>query len=262
MRDILTELNDHISDPDPVKRAQEAMRTPLPKRFYKDVSVGGEEGRWAILLDGRSVKTPTKNVLEVPNKTVAALLADEWQAQAEEINPMTMPVTRLVNTAIDGVAADPQAVHEDILRFSSSDLLCYRADTPTELVALQSEKWDPVLDWASNVLGARFILAEGVIHQEQPREAIAAFAVTLRKYDHALELASLHTMTSMTGSAILALAYAEGLLDADAVWDLAHVDENWQIRQWGEDEEAALRMKKRKLELDAAAQLLTAMQDK
>ncbi len=261
MREILTELNDHISDPDPVKRAQAAMKTPLPKRFYKDVSLGGGDGSWSILLDGRTVKTPAKQALELPNERVAELLAEEWRAQTEVIDPAKMPMTRLVNTALDGVAVDPQAVHEDILRFSSSDLLCYRADSPQELVALQADKWDPVLDWAANELGARFILVEGVIHQEQPREAIAAFAVTLRRYDRALDLASLHTVTTLTGSAILALAFAEGFLDAARAWELAHVDEDWQVRQWGEDDEAATRRLKRWSEMEAAARLFTAMRD-
>lgn len=262
MRDILTDLNDQMSDPNPVKRAQINMKTPLPKRFYKEVTVGGEGEQWSILLDGRTVKTPAKQTLELPVEAVARLVADEWQAQETLIDPRKMPLTRLVNTALDGISADPQAVHEDILRFSSTDLLCYRADSPQELVTLQGEKWDPVMDWAANVLGASFILAEGIMHQEQPREAVAAFAVTLRKYDHVIDLASLHTITTITGSAILALAFAEGFLSADDVWDLAHVDENWQIGQWGEDEEAALRMKKRKFELDAAARLFTAMRDK
>ncbi|MCO6186166.1 ATP12 family chaperone protein [Rhizobium sp. L1K21] len=262
MRNILTDLSDHLSDPDPVKRAQIAMKAPLPKRFYKEVTVGGEGDRWTILLDGRTVKTPAKATLEVPNRAVAQLLAEEWDAQATVIDPIKMPLTRLVNTALDGIATDPQAVHEDILRFSSSDLLCYRADSPKELVSLQGDKWDPVMDWAYNVLGARFILVEGIMHQEQPCEATAAFAVTLRKYDHAIDLASLHTITTLTGSAILAVAFAEGFLTADEAWELAHVDENYQAGLWGQDDEAILRMTKRKIEMDAAARLFTAMRDK
>ncbi len=173
--------------------------------------------------------------------------------------PATMPVTRLVNTALDGVAMDTQAVFEDILRFSSSDLLCYRAEGPELLVQRQTGQWDPVLDWAANDLGARFILIEGVMHHEQPREAIAAFDVTLRRHDSALALASLHTITTLTGSALLALAFAERHLTMDEVWSLAHLDEDWTIEHWGSDEEGELRRAKRFEEFKAAAEVFLAL---
>ena len=228
MRDLLNDLTEGLSHPDPIRRSQIQMQKPLPKRFYKHVSVGEtEEGAFTVLLDGKTMRTPAKSPLAVPTRALAQLLRDEWDAQTEVVDPTIMPVSRHVNTAIDGIASDPQAVFEDILRFSSSDLLCYRAGEPQELVERQSEQWDPILDWAANTLGARFILVEGVIHQEQPREAIAAFAVTLRKYDTPIELAALHTMTSLTGSAILAVALAEEERDLDDIWSLAHLDENW-----------------------------------
>lgn len=259
MREILTDLSDMLSDPDPVRRAQIQMKRPLPKRFYKESTTAAhEEGGYAILLDGRPVKTPAKAGLVLPSTEAAALVADEWAAQEEVIDPAKMPITRLANTAIDGVAQDTQAVFEDILRFSSSDLLCYRADTPERLVALQAEAWDPVLDWIASAAGARFILAEGVIHQEQPREAISAFGALLRRHDNLFALSCLHTVTTLTGSALLALAFAEGFLDQEKVWRLAHVDEDWQLNQWGEDEEAARRRAMRKVDLDAACNLFLA----
>ncbi len=255
MREILTDLSDMLSDPDPMQRAHLNMKQPLPKRFYETVGVAGADDKWSITLDGKSVRTPAKKVLELPSQAIAELLATEWSAQEKTIDPARMPLTRLVNTAIDGVASDLQAVHEDILRFSSSDLLCYRADSPQELVNLQTEKWDPIIDWAANHLGARFSLAEGIVHQEQPREAIAAFAVTLRKYHTSLELACLHTVTTLTGSAILALAFAEGEVTADEAWEIAHLDEDYQASVWGDDDEAIARRKKRYIEHDAAARL-------
>src|SRR5690606_27493073 len=128
---------------------------------------------------------------------------------------------------------DPQALVEDIMRFSSSDLLCYRAEGPDTLVRRQNEAWDPVIDWAGGWLGARFNLAEGVMHVEQPREAIAAIGIHLRQRAEPFRLASLHVMTTLTGSALLALAVDFGELDAEAAWNAAHVDEDFQAGQWG-----------------------------
>lgn len=259
MRDLLNDLSEGLSHPDPIRRSQIQMKKPLPKRFYKDVTVVERDGSYGVALDGRPVKTPARQNLEVPTAALAALLQAEWAAQGDEIDPNKMPVTRLVNTALDGIAADTQAVFDDILKFSSSDLLCYRASDPERLVARQAERWDPIIDWAATSLGARFILAEGVMHQEQPREAIAAFAATLRKYDTALELACLHTMTSLMGSAILTLAFAEGRLSLADAWDLAHLDEDWTVEHWGTDEEAELRRTQRFSELTAAADAFSAL---
>ena len=259
MRDLLNDLTEGLSHPDPIRRSQIQMQKPLPKRFYKDVTIGEtEEGAFSILLDGKTMRTPAKSPLTVPTRALAQLMRDEWDAQVEVIDPTIMPVSRHVNTAIDGIASDPQAVFEDILRFSSSDLLCYRAGEPQALVERQSEQWDPIIDWAANTRGARFILIEGVMHQEQPREATAAFAVTLRKYDTPIELAALHTMTTLTGSAILALALAEGERSLEEVWALAHLDENWTAEQWGEDEDAQIRTAKRFVDMRAAFDVLCA----
>lgn len=258
MRDFISDISAHHKDPS--KIAQEGQKQQLPKRFYKQATVeAGDEGAFRVVLDGRPVKTPGRSDLAAPTPALAELIAAEWNAQGEVIDPFSMPVTRLVNTAIDGVSTDPQAVHEDILRFSSSDLLCYRAGEPHELVERQAERWDPVIDWAANQLGARFILIEGIMHQEQPREAISAFAVTLRKYDTPLALAALHSMTTLTGSAILALAHAEGVWTLDEVWALAHLDEDWTIEHWGEDAEAKARRDKRFEEMRAASQTLSAL---
>lgn len=261
MRDILSDLSDAmLSDPDPVRRAQIQMKAPLPKRFYEVVAVGdGGEGAHAVLLDGKTVRTPLKSKLAAPSRAAAELVAAEWASQKQVIDPLTMPVTRLVNTVIDGVAPDPQPVFEDILRYASSDLLCYRADSPDRLVELQGEAWDPVIGWAAERLGARFILAEGVMHQEQPRDAIAAFGAALRRHDNPFALACLHTVTTLTGSALLSLAFAEGFIDRDEAWRLAHVDEDWQASQWGDDEEAIRRRAARKRDLDAACALFAAL---
>lgn len=262
MRDILNDLEagKYLSDPDPVRRAQIQMKTPLPKRFYKEVSVVPAEAGFAVQLDGRPVRTPGKALLALPTEAAAALVAGEFAEQGETINPVTMPVMRLVNTAIDGVASDPQAVLEDILRFASSDLLCYRADAPQGLVERQNEQWDPVIDWARASLGVRFNLAEGIIHVEQPRETIAVLGSHLAQRAEPLRLAAIHVMTSLTGSALLALAVDFGELDGEEAWAAGHVDEDWQIAQWGQDAEAVARRTARKRDMMAAVSLLEALQ--
>jgi chaperone required for assembly of F1-ATPase len=235
------------------------MKTHLPKRFYKAAEVAATEDGFAVHLDGKPVRTPGRALLVLPTEAAAILVADEFAAQGETIDPVTMPVMRLVNTAIDGVASDPQAVLEDILRFASSDLVCYRADLPQGLVARQNEHWDPVIDWARATLGARFNLAEGVIHVEQPRETIAVLGVHLAERANPLRLAAIHVMTSLTGSALLALSVDFGELDGEAAWAAGHVDEDWQAEQWGQDAEAVARHAARKRDMMAAIRLLEAL---
>jgi chaperone required for assembly of F1-ATPase len=268
MRDILNDLEGGlVSDPDPTRRAQNQMRTPLPKRFYKAATVAEGEGGFVIHLDGRPVRTPAKVIVELPRAEVAQLVSDEYAAQGDEINPVTMPVVRLVNTAIDGVMNEAEAVFEDILRFASSDLLCYRADSPEGLVRRQNEAWDPVLDWTASELDARFTLAEGVIHVTQPKIALVALRIHLNKLlgdepmQRALRLASLHLMTSLTGSALLALAVEAGELSEGEAWAAAHVDEDWQIEHWGQDSEAVARRNARHRDFRAAVNLLQALKD-
>lgn len=261
MRDILNDLDygQYLSDPNPARRAQIQMRTHLPKRFYKETSVGPVEAGYAVLLDGKPVRTPGKALLALPTERAASLIAEEFAAQETEINPVKMPVLRLINTALDGVATDPQAVLEDILRFASSDLLFYRADVPEKLVERQAEAWDPVLDWVRAAIGARFILAEGVVHVQQPRESIGALGIHLQQRADPLKLAALHVMTSLTGSALLAVAVEAGAIDAETAWKAAHVDEDWQIEQWGLDIEAEARQAGRKLDMLAAVRLIEAL---
>src|SRR5262249_47013193 len=153
---------------------------------------------------------------------------------ATEIDPATMPLTRIANAAIDRVAAEAEAVRADIVRYAGSDLVCYRADGPASLVTAQEKAWAPILAFARETLAARFVLAEGVLHVGQTEEARAAVARAVLPFDP-LALAALHTVTTLTGSALIALALARGAISAKAAWQAAHVDEDWQMRQWGED---------------------------
>jgi chaperone required for assembly of F1-ATPase len=259
MRDILNDLGDMLSDGDPVRRAQLKSKRPLPKRFYKLASVADQDDGFAVQLDGKPILTPAKQSLKLPTYKMAELIADEWSAQGDEINPLIMPVTRLANTAIDGIALDPQAVKEDILRFAGTDLLCYRADSPEALVRRQGEAWDPIIEWVHHSLGARFVLAEGVMHVEQPREAIAALSVHLSPFEHPIALASLHSFTTLTGSALLGMAIAKREISADEAWAAAHTDEDWNAEQWGDDSEAKARREYRWGEMQAADSALKAL---
>ncbi|MEO3999236.1 ATP12 family protein [Mesorhizobium sp. CAU 1732] len=261
MRDLPNdpETGHQLSDPDPVKRAQIQMRRQLPKRFYTEASVAETPEGFAVQLDAKPVRTPGRALLALPTAAAAQLIADEFEAQRETIDPTTMPVLRLVNTAIDGVATDTQAVLEDIMRFSSSDMLFYRADTPEALVTRQADAWDPVIDWARSTLGARFFLAEGIVHVDQPRDAIAAVGIWLKQRDDACRLSAIHLMTTLTGSALLALAIDAGALDPDEAWTAAHIDEDWNIEQWGDDAEAIHRRVLRRRDFDAAVALIRAL---
>lgn len=240
----------------PMRRAQAAMRVPLPKRFYKEVTIGEVAAGFAILLDGKTAKTPGTNALALPNFPLAAKVAEEWSKQGERLEPMTMPLTRLAHVAIDSVAAKPHPVIDEIVKYAGSDLLFYRAGEPEGLVAAQSEKWNPVLDWAENFLDVRFKLAEGIVHVAQDGDALAAVRAVADMLPRPFALAAAASATNLGGSALIALALAHGELDAQAAWRAAHVDEDWNIRQWGEDVEVAERRAVRRAEFEAAAAML------
>ena len=172
------------------------------------------------------------------------------------IDPAGMPMTRLVNSALDGVAQDMASVKAEIVKYAGSDLLCYRAGEPASLVETQARFWDPILTWAQEELGARFICAEGVMFAEQPATSLAAIERVVAQVSSPLALAALNVMTTITGSALLALAVAKGRLDAAQAWEAAHVDEDHQMRTWGEDAEALARRARRWREMDAAALVL------
>jgi chaperone required for assembly of F1-ATPase len=191
----------------------------------------------------------------LPSRALAEAVADEWRAQGERIDPLTMPLTRLANSVIDGVVGREEAVIDDIMSHAASDLLCYRAKAPQALVKAQEAHWDPVLAWAKEALGAPLTLAEGVKHVAQPEPSLGRLRKALVGRD-AFSLAALHVMTALTGSALLALAVARGRLTPEQAWKAAHVDEDWQISQWGEDAEAKLRRENRRRDFEAAAKLL------
>lgn len=207
------------------------------RRFYKTVAVTPERG---IALDGRPVKTPKKASLVLPTEALAQAVAAEWEAQGGKIDPVTMLMTKLANTAIDRVGLERPRILAEILDYAASDLVCYRADRPPDLVARQAQHWNPVIEWALTALGAPFEVTLGVVHKPQPPEALHAVGSALAALND-YEIAALHTTMTLTGSALIALMVTRKALSADAAWAAAHVDEDFQIANWGEDAEAAER---------------------
>ena len=241
--------------PDFSRRIREhAGKAPL-RRFYKAVSVTEEPGGFGIALDRRPVRTPAKAPLIVPSRALADALAEEWAAQGEHIVPASMVLTKLANTAIDRVTGRERPVAADIVAYAGCDLLCYRADAPERLAARQAAAWDPLLTWAARRLGSHFVCVTGIVHHPQPAGALEALAGALEDQGP-FRLAALHTITTLTGSAVLALALLEGAIPADAAWSAAHVDEDWQIEQWGSDAEAQARRAARRHEFDCAVRLV------
>lgn len=207
------------------------------RRFWKQAIVEEVDQGWTVRLDGRPVKTPAKAALVVPTATLAQFIAVEWDAQGEVIDPRTMPFTRSANAAIDKVAPQRAEVADMLAAYGDADLLCYRAAAPTELVARQAQIWDPYLDWAADVLGARLQPRVGVMHESQDEKAL----MTLSEHTHALtnhELAAFHDLVSMSGSLILGFAAAQDHGTVHDIWAASRLDEIWQEEQWGADEEA------------------------
>ncbi len=255
MRDIFEEIYEN-NPIDPTESARRSLQpAKLRKRFYSEVQVGDETGDGhPVLLDGRSIRTPARALLGAPTRHVAAALAAEWEAQREVIDPALMPLTRLANSIIDGVTDRRGEVAADIAKYLGSDLLFYRADGPPGLVAEETRLWDPVIDWARDHLGARFVLAQGITFAEQPDHAVAAARLAIPR--DVWRLGAAHAVTTLTGSALLALALVHGRLAAEEAWAAAHVDEDWNARQWGADDLTLERRARTWIEMQAATTIL------
>lgn len=207
------------------------------KRFWTDATVEPQAGGFAVLLDGRGVKTPAKASLLLPTAQMGKAIAAEWQAQTDKIDPMTMPFTRAANAAIDKVAVQHAEVADMIAAYGDSDLICYRAENPVELVERQAQVWDPLVDWSKTALGAPLEVHSGIIHKPQDKKSVAA----LRAQTHdmtAFQLAAFHDLVSLSGSLIIGFAAAAHFQTGKDLWAASRVDENWQMELWGEDEDA------------------------
>lgn len=241
---------------DPIAMARRDLKKSLPKRFWKDVTCVAEENGFAIHLDGRPTRTPARAPLILPTRALAEIAAEEWREVGEFIDPASMPITRIVNSALDAVVKRQSDVAEDCARYAGSDLVCYRAEDPQRLIERQSLHWDPVLAWAKDTHGWRFTLAGGVVHVAQPEETLSSVKTHLHAITHPVRLSALHVVTTMTGSVLLALSLAEGAFGPTAIWNAAHVDEDVQMEIWGRDTEALERRKHREVEFRAAATIL------
>jgi chaperone required for assembly of F1-ATPase len=256
MRELFDEVFGQ-SPLDPEEAVRQSTRGPQRKRFYTTAGVASVADGFAITLDGKPVLTPSRRPLVAPTAGIAEAIAMEWAAQQDIINPMTMPLTRLANSVVDAVAGRVDAVANDAARYFETDLLFYRAGHPEALVQREARHWDPVLFWAADTLKAHFILAEGIVHVRQPDQAVAAARAALPS--EPWSIAAFHVVTTLTGSALLALALLRGVLDEDQVWSAAHVDEDWNSEQWGVDGEVAARRAGRLVDFKAAAWVLKAL---
>jgi len=206
------------------------------KRFYKEAKVVPAEDGFAVELDGKPLRTPEKRALTVPTRRLAEAIAVEWQGQGVTVKPLSLPLTRLVSTAIDRVTPRRDEVIADIAKYATTDLLCYRADEPRELVARQQQIWQPLLDWAEARLDAAFAVTQGVTPVAQPPASLAAIERAIAAHD-AMRLVALHLATTACGSVVLGLALLAERISAEEAFAAAQLDESFQIERWGEDSE-------------------------
>lgn len=221
------------------------------KKFWKAVTVAEVDGGYSVELDGRPVRTPAKRPLVVPTKKMAEQIAREWDAVESEINPEAMPVTKSANAAIDKVAQQFDEVAQMIADYGDSDLTCYRADSPRELVARQAQAWDPLLDWLDEELNIRLFQRTGVMHESQSVEAKAALRELVSNLTP-FQLTAFHDLVGLSGSLVIALAHIHGRLNEGDAWSISRIDEAWQIEQWGEDEEEMARVSVKRAEFQHA----------
>ncbi|MCA8879535.1 MAG: ATPase [Rhodobacteraceae bacterium] len=208
------------------------------RRFWRESDVVATPGGFELRLDGRGLRTPAKAPLTLPSRALAEAIRAEWDAQAEKIDPRSMPLTRLANSAVDTVAVQQRAVAEVVAAYGESDLVCYRADAPDALAERQAKGWDPLVDWAATSLGAPLKIGTGVMFIRQSDAALAALASRVHALDP-WDLAALHELVALSGSLVIGLAVIEAVQPHEALWRVSRIDEDWQQELWGVDEEAA-----------------------
>jgi chaperone required for assembly of F1-ATPase len=209
----------------------------LPKRFYSAVAIAPAEGEIRIHLDGRPVRTPGGRFLSLPSVPLAEALAAEWEAQTDLIRPSTMPLTQLANTALDRIGPDRAVITDMLMGYAGTDLVCFLADRPADLVARQTEHWQPLRDWLALALDAPLTVTTALIAPDQPAESLAALRADLDRRN-VWHLAAIQAAAAAAGSLVIALALAEGRIDATQAIDASQLDERYQADLWGDDYEA------------------------
>jgi chaperone required for assembly of F1-ATPase len=230
------------------------------KRLYKKAKPVNQEGAYGILLDGRPVKTPGKRDLTVPNRALAAAIAEEWNAQEGEVRPTTMPLTRLATTTLDRVATQRGTVVRQTANYAGTDLLCYRAGHPPALAARQQSMWQPLIDWAVLRYDAPLSVTSGVIPKSQATTSLRAFAAAVAGLDD-FALTALHLATTACGSLVLGLALLEGRIGAAEAFAASQLDESFQIEAWGEDPEQLERRRALAADIEAAACFISLLRE-
>ncbi|WOI56535.1 ATP12 family chaperone protein [Palleronia sp. LCG004] len=225
------------------------------KRFWASAHAIPTDGGYSVTLDARPMRTPAKASLVVPTMALATAIAEEWDAQGETVDPLSMPVTRTANSAIDKIMPQRDAVEAMLAEYGGTDLLSYRAEHPEALVARQAEHWDPLLDWAASAHGARLSTTAGIMPVAQDPDATSKLAAPMRDMS-AFELAGFHDLVALTGSLVLGLAAAEDARPPETIWSLSRLDEDWQAEEWGIDEEAAEAAERRKADFLQAHRFL------
>lgn len=257
MRDQLEDIQKHLDDG--YGRAQKLDKVELPKRFYKEVAAGPVDGGFVVTLDGRQTRTPGRKLpIVVAAASIATTIAEEWSAQGEFIDATTMPMVRLVNSAVESGEDMIPAFREEVLKFAAGDLMLYRADHPQELVSEQEIAWDKPLATLASHFGVTFQPTTGIIHQGQPKATLDRLAESLDN-ENLLTLTALVSITGLTGSGLLSIGLLHQLFTPEQVWKAAHVDEDYQIGHWGQDEEAAERRAIRRVEFDTAVAVVDAL---
>jgi chaperone required for assembly of F1-ATPase len=225
------------------------------KRFWKEAAAVSDDGGWAIEVDGKPLRTPARKPLVVPAEKLARAIAGEWNGAAETIDPRAMPLTGLANAAIDRVVPDPETFAAGLAKYAESDLACYRAESPRELVARQEKSWDELLGWARRRFDVDFCTTSEIVHVSQPEPTIRRLAHAVASFDP-FHLAGLSPLVTISGSLVAALAVAEGQLSPEQAWDAVTIDEQWHREQWGEDAEAEAALETRRSDFFAAARFL------
>ena len=260
MRELLTELDSEIGNEscDPIQKVLRNLQPKRIKRFYKSVSTSNESSGYWIRLDDKPIRSPGNEIIECTNKELATRLAEEWEKQDEFIDYITMPITRIMNVAVDSVSDNITAVIDKVCSYASSDMICYRANGPKKLVTRQQQYWDPILQWLQQSFGLVFEVTAGILPVEQPLDSIQKVKNLLQDYG-SIQLAALHTVTTIGGSILLALALEKKAFEPEIIWQAINLDEDWNIEQWGQDAEALRTRKFKQQDFDAAALILNSL---